>query len=231
MIRSPLISALETKEAAANSDGKIEVKFLEAWGDDFEIKLSTSEGDSEGVIEGYASIYGERDRIDDIVMPGAFTKSLRSKKSARLPMLVGHVQRIPVGVWLEMVEDRKGLKVKGWIDLQSQDGGQLYRVAKKGAELGISIGYKTIDFEYRADPQTGAQVRLLKEVDLYECSLVTIPCCDGARVTSVKSMPTESPEQLAERAAIQLLTKQVAELHVGLAVENSLAIFKSILKS
>lgn len=210
------VSMFEVKEAPAAGD--MELKFLEGWGDSFEIKYSAAEDDSEGTIEGYASIFGERDRIDDIVLPGAFSKSLRAKKSTRLPMLVGHVQRIPVGVWLSMAEDNKGLKVKGWLDLQSADGSQLHRVAKKGAELGISIGYRTIDFEYIADPKTGAQVRLLKEVDLYECSLVTIPCCDGARVTQVKSIQSETPEQTVERAAVAYAQKQLVEFHAGLAI-------------
>lgn len=216
---------LERKDA--ETPGKVEVKFLEAFGEPFEIKFSATEDNSEGTIEGYASIFGERDRIDDIVLPGAFQKSLRAKKTGRLPMLVGHVQRIPVGVWLDMVEDHKGLKVKGWLDLQSADGAQLYRVAKKGAELGISIGYKTIDADYHTDPKTGAQVRLLKEVDLYECSLVTIPCCDGARVTSVKELPLETPEQLVERAAIKAISDQIESMHAGLAIERACAVLRS----
>lgn len=209
--------ALETK------DSEVEIKTLEAWGEPFEIKLGTSEDTGVGVIEGYASIFGERDRISDIVLPGAFRKSLAERRGlGRIPMLVGHAQRIPVGVWTEMVEDGKGLRVKGQIDIQSDDGGQLYRVGKMGAELGISIGYRARLTEYKTD-SAGEQVRLLKEVDLYEVSLVTIPCCDGARVTNVKSTPTDTPEQLVERAALAFARKELETLHaaraIGMAIE------------
>lgn len=217
--------ALETKEAPA---ADVEVKTLEAWGEQFEIKLASTEADGGvGIIEGYASIFGEEDRINDIVLPGAFTKSLRARKGlGRIPMLVGHAQRIPVGVWVDMIEDGKGLKVKGQIDIQSPDGGQLYRVGKMGAELGISIGYKATVYEYRVNPQTNDQVRLLKEVDLYEVSLVTIPCCDGARVTQVKSTPTDTPEQLVERAVLQYARKEFETLQVAKGIAEAIAILR-----
>lgn len=229
MRQRPLPIPFETKDAAgAELAPDVEVKFLESWGDKFEIKLAANETEGGvGIIEGYASVFGEEDRINDIVLPGAFRKSLSARRGlGRIPMLVGHAQRIPVGVWTEMVEDGKGLKVRGQIDIQSPDGGQLYRVAKMGAELGISIGYRATVYEYRVNPSTNDQVRLLKEVDLYECSLVTIPCCDGARVTQVKQMPAEPPEQIAERAAIQLLNKSAEDFHAACAMERAAALFR-----
>lgn len=214
--------ALETKSAAPQMVSEdIEVIFPEIWG---EIDYK-ADGDGAGEIAGYASIFGEEDRINDIVLPGAFTKSLKEKKSTRLPMLVGHVQRIPVGVWTEIVEDRKGLRVKGKIDIESPDGGQLHRVLKMGAEIGISIGYRAVVHEYQTDPKTNDTRRLLKQVDLYEISLVTIPCCDGARVTSVKAMPQEAPEDTAHRAALALAHKNLNDFETSLAADRLARIF------
>ncbi len=205
----------ETKAEAQD----VEVKFLESWSDDFEYK---AEGDETGLIKGYASIFGEEDRVNDIVLPGAFTKTLKDRKLGRLPMLVGHVQRIPVGVWTKMTEDRKGLYVEGKIDIQSPDGGQLHRVLKMGAEIGISIGYRAIVHEYQTDKKTNDQKRLLKEVDLYECSLVTIPCCEGARVTGVKAAPGESPEAIVVKAAIHELQRQNQTFIASLAASRAI---------
>lgn len=221
--------ALETKNAPALVTEEIEVVFPEIW-DGAEIDYK-ADGDAAGEISGYASIFGEEDRINDIVMPGAFSKSLKEKRATRLPMLVGHVQRIPVGVWTEIVEDRKGLRVKGKIDIESPDGGQLHRVLKMGAEIGISIGYRSIVHEYQTDKGTNDTKRILKQVDLYEISLVTIPCCDGARVTSVKSVPQETPEETAARAALALAHKHVNDFHTSLAYDRVGELIRNTLKA
>jgi len=97
---------------------------------------------------------------------------------------------------------------------------------KMGAEIGISIGYRAVVHEYQTDPKTNDTKRLLKEVDLYEISLVTIPMCDGARVTNIKAISTETPEEIARRAAVQLLEKSTEALHASLAIERACAILK-----
>jgi HK97 family phage prohead protease len=127
-------------------------------------------------------------------MPKAFAKSLRERKSARIPMLFGHVQQhMPVGVWETMIEDSVGLRVKGRLILESQEARQLHAVMKARAEIGISIGYKTITADYVEDG--GEMTRKLVEVDLYEISLVTIPMQDNARVLRVKSAEHAAAEQ------------------------------------
>lgn len=213
---------VEIKDAA----NAVELTFPEVWGENAAIEYK-ADGDEAGTIEGYASIFGEEDRINDIVLPGAFTASLKAKKTTRLPMLVGHVQRIPVGVWMSMIEDRKGLRVKGKIDIESEDGGQLHRVLKMGAEIGLSIGYRAKVHEYQTDPKTNDTKRILKEVDLFEVSLVTIPCCDGARVISVKTEPAEPPEQTVERAAAALLQKQLDIFNASLALDRACAALRA----
>lgn len=204
----------------------IEAEFIDGYG--VELLELKDDAAPKGVIEGYASIFNEVDRGNDIVLPGAFTKSLRDKRSTRLPMLVGHAQRIPVGVWQEMREDSKGLFVRGWIDIESQDGGQLYRVMKQKAEIGISIGYRAIQVEYRQEKDRD-QIRLLKEVDLYEISLVTIPMCDGARITAVKSQieiaPGESDADIMRKAAIRAIETQTDAFAAELAIERAIALF------
>jgi uncharacterized protein len=153
--------------------------------DSFELK---ADGDQSGLIEGYASVWGEKDRGDDIVLRGAFTKSLRELREGTrryIPMLHGHFQQgVPVGVWTDFAEDSRGLKVKGRLVLEDGPARQLYGVLKLGAQYGISIGYKTAKYEF----DELAKVRKLLELDLYEISLVPIPMLDPARVTSVKSM-------------------------------------------
>ena len=138
----------------------------------------------DGIIEGYASRFGERDRGDDIVEAGAFKRSLRAKQYGRIPMLFGHNQsKPPVGVWTELKEDAVGLHAKGRIITASEYGRHVYELLKAGADMGLSIGYRAKVAEH--DNKKG--VRLLKEVELAEISLVPIPMLETARITSVKA--------------------------------------------
>ena len=63
----------------------------------------------DGTVEGYASLFGEIDQARDMVMPGAFERSLRLSSVRRIPMLFQHDPAEPVGVWLELREDHRGL--------------------------------------------------------------------------------------------------------------------------
>ena len=185
----------------------------------FECELKT-EGDEQGLIEGYASKFGEKDRGNDIVIAGAFKKSIRGRTSNRIPMLYGHQQSaLPIGVWTSLKEDAIGLKVVGRLDIQSEQGGQMFRILKAGAEMGISIGYRTSVWEY----DEKAQVRKLIEVDLFEVSLVPIPMLDSARVTSVKR--EGAPEDEAAAALIRTLDERTQALRLKASLDAALAAF------
>lgn len=157
----------------------------------FECELKT-EGD-EGVLEGYGSIFGKRDLGDDIVVAGAFSKSLASGRKVR--MLWNHDPNKVIGVWESVAEDRKGLRVKGRILTSITQGREVYEMVKAGAIDGLSIGYKTIKDRIEKG------VRYLDEVLLAEVSLVTFPMNEVARVDKVKAA------DLTERELERLLTQ------------------------
>jgi HK97 family phage prohead protease len=152
----------------------------------FEIKAVKSDG----TIEGYASVFGEIDSYRDVVVPGAFTKSLqqryRDKGRKGVPMLDQHDTRTPIGLWpIEFIsEDSVGLLVKGKINMQVQKGVENHALADQGALSGLSIGYNTVEDQW----DNAGNIRILKEVDLWEISMVTFPAGDSARITSVKSI-------------------------------------------
>ena len=70
----------------------------------------------DGAIEGYASLFGEVDQARDMVMPGAFTQTLKQRGLRKIPMLFQHDPSEPVGVWLELAEDWRGLTRAGPAD-------------------------------------------------------------------------------------------------------------------
>ena len=131
-------------------------------------------------IEGWASTFNNVDQGKDIVMPGAFAKSIKGTKA--LPMLWQHRTDQVIGVWNEFEETDKGLRVKGRIS-ETVLGNDAYTLTKDGAVSKMSIGYGTK--KYEIDQTKG--VRKLIELDLYEVSLVTFPMNDKADITRVKA--------------------------------------------
>jgi HK97 family phage prohead protease len=141
--------------------------------------------DSDGTVEGYASLFGEIDQARDMVMPGAFARTLKSRGLRRIPMLFQHDPAEPIGVWLELAEDFRGLRARGRLIPDVMRAREVLALVKAGAIDGLSIGFRTT--RARIDPKT--RVRRLFEVDLWEISIVTFPLLNGARVRAVKEAP------------------------------------------
>jgi HK97 family phage prohead protease len=136
----------------------------------------------DGAIEGYASLFGEVDAARDMVMPGAFAQTLKQRGLRKIPMLFQHDPSEPVGVWLDLAEDFRGLKARGRLIPDVCRARELLSLLKAGAIDGLSIGYRTV--RGQIDPKS--RVRRLYQVDLWEISIVTFPLLNGARVSAVK---------------------------------------------
>ena len=133
------------------------------------------------VVEGYASLFGQRDQGGDTVQAGAYGASLKAlaAQGRRVKMLWQHDPGQPIGVWEEVREDAKGLFVKGRILTEVERGREAAALLAAGAIDGLSIGYRTLRAERDAKGQ-----RLLAEVELWEVSLVTFPMLPDARVSA-----------------------------------------------
>ncbi len=151
----------------------------------------------DGSVEGYGSVFGVRDNYDDVIAKGAFAATLAAHKSAgTMPaMLWQHDACEPIGIWSEMVEDDKGLRIKGQLALDTARGKEAHALLKMGALNGLSIGFVSKQWAY--DRET--DVRTLTEIDLWEVSLVTFPANEKARVTNVKSSDDLATPKDAER--------------------------------
>lgn len=139
-----------------------------------------------GEFEGYGSVFGVKDSHSDIVVKGAFQASLdKWKGKGGLPALLWqHRMDEPIGVYTEMKEDEAGLYVKGRLLIDDDPlAKRAHAHLKAGSISGLSIGYTLNDYEY--DNQKDAFV--LKDIDLWEVSLVTFPSNDEARISNVKS--------------------------------------------
>lgn len=145
----------------------------------FEIETKRLDGDT-WEVSGYASTF-ERDLGDDVIVPGAFQKSLGGGRAVRF--LYQHDHRQPLGKVLELREDEKGLFGRFSISRTSL-GSDVRTLLRDGAIDSFSIGY--LPKEAERDKEAG--VRRLKEVELLECSLVSMPMNPGALVTGVKEL-------------------------------------------
>ncbi len=136
-----------------------------------------------GEFEGYASLFNITDASGDIVMPGAFRASLVWRGTGGVRMLFQHDPAQPVGVWLTLREDTRGLYVRGRLSREVARARELAALLADGAIDGLSIGFRT----RQAMPERGTGRRRLQRIDLWEISLVTFPMLAGARVTGLKS--------------------------------------------
>lgn len=136
-----------------------------------------------GLFTGYASLFNVADLGRDVVMPGAFAESLIKRGAIGVKLLWQHDPSEPIGAWLSIVEDRRGLKVRGRLNLAIARAREALALMKDGAIDGLSIGFRT----QRAvrDPRSG--LRRLYRLDLWEISLVTFPMLPGARVIEAES--------------------------------------------
>lgn len=133
------------------------------------------------VVAGYASLFGIRDRGGDVVAPGAYRAALArlAQRGERVRMLWQHDQAQPIGIWDEVVEDARGLRVKGRILTDVSRGREAAALVAAGALDGLSIGYRTT----KAEPLPGGGRRLV-ELELWEVSLVTFPMLPEARLAA-----------------------------------------------
>lgn len=136
----------------------------------------------EGTFSGYASVYDEIDNQNDRVAEGAFKQALeKAEGKGKFPkMLWQHDPTQPIGRWVDIKEDQKGLQVTGQIFLDIQKGFEAYRLMKEGVIDGLSIGFRI--------KQAGREKthRVIKDLDLLEISLVTFPANAKATIHEVK---------------------------------------------
>lgn len=156
----------------------MELKYLNV---PFEMKANR-EDEEYFYFEGYASTFGNVDLGNDVIERGAFIKSLK----ARNPKLLWqHKMDMPLGVFEEVFEDDKGLFVKGKMPLaDSFVRDRVIPQMKIKSVDSMSIGYCVEIEEY----DKTINVRKLKEIYLYEASLVTLPMNPQATVTGMKAL-------------------------------------------
>lgn len=139
---------------------------------------------AEGRFSGYASLFGEPGLGKDVIERGAFSRSLQARGVAGIRMLFQHDPASPLGHWVTLKEDARGLYVEGQFAPGVSKADEVRRLMKARALDGLSIGFQTV--RSKRDARTG--IRYILEADLWEISVVTFPMLPSARVSEVKEM-------------------------------------------
>jgi uncharacterized protein len=159
--------------------------------------------------EGHGSIFGNVDLGGDIVVKGAFNRSLKQHKtSGGLPsMFWMHDPTRVAGKWLDMSEDDNGLRVKGVL-ADTPLGNEIHTLLKMDAVRGLSIGYRTLDQDFDK-----AGNRLIKEAELWEVSVVSLPMNPLAQVAHVKSRLSAAGEYVPTPREFERALRDVGCTH------------------
>lgn len=173
-----------------------------------------------GLLTGYASTFGNVDYGMDVVDKGAFKKSLK-ENGGKWPILADHNPTQLLGFNIKATEDDIGLAVEFQLNMEVALAREKYSLAKQameiGTDLGLSIGYMTI----KAEPDRSQPgVRRLKELKLFEHSIVTFPMNVEAMITASKGLA------VVDRAKFlieQLKAQGIQENDLSLALQDGAA--------
>lgn len=143
----------------------------------------------EGTIKAYASVFGNVDSYGDVVEKGAFARTIKEwdEKDNVLPLLWGHNTFDPdynIGAVTKASEDDTGLLIEATFDLDNPKAAQVYRLCKGRRVHDLSFAFDIAEAgEGKVDDQ---HVRLLKDLDLYECSIVPYGANSETEIVAVK---------------------------------------------
>jgi len=151
------------------------------------------------IVEGYAST-PHRDHVLDVVMPTAFETSIREyglSGPRGIKLLAQHDREKPIGRILELDIQTGGLWMRADIDESISYASDLAKAIKANDGLSYSIGYRLRESDVEFVDRGLESYFLVKNVDLYEISVVTFPCNDNCVMTFPKSAEQKLAEQVA----------------------------------
>lgn len=171
-----------------------------------------------GKFQGEAAWFSNKDLGRDVIEPGSFTKTIKDK-DGKFPFIDNHDSWSGTSKRLGIVrveEAPKSLKVtEGKLIMTKKEGQDAYEDMKfyqaEDMPLGMSIGYDTVKADYVTE-KDGSVTRHIKEIALWEVSLVTFPMNPKARVRNVKSLGVGFKQLLEDIKAGVLSEDELAEL-------------------
>jgi HK97 family phage prohead protease len=167
------------------------------------------EGDGNKLI-GYASVFdspSEPMPFTEFVRRGAFAKTLNDGADVRL--LIDHegvpLARTKSGT-LMLEEDDRGLRVEATLDPANPDAARVISAMKRGDISQMSFAFRTVKDSWNAD----RSVRELKEVQLYDVSVVTFPAYEETVAEIRSGQNAQEVATIVSTAPVRLRSAQIA---------------------
>lgn len=159
-----------------------------------EIDIEIKSHDEKGHFVAYGSTFGNEDLGGDVVVKGAFKKSLEDTPAENVYMFYNHDTKEIIGEYTEIQEDEHGLKIEGKLFVDNiQRAKETYFLMKKGLIKKFSIGYSVVKKSFEGGK------RMLEELKLVEVSPVTFPMNPEASLVAVKSASELSKRELEQK--------------------------------
>ena len=158
----------------------------------FEIKAI----EEDGSFVAYGSTFGNEDLGGDVVVKGAFKKSIHEKNINDILLLHQHDTSKIIGEFKSIEEDERGLLLRGQLFIQD------IALAAETRFLMLKNKLKSMSIGFRI-PEGGKSFengrRMLKEIDLVEVSIVTFPMNPEAEILGVKKMKDLTIREFEEK--------------------------------
>jgi HK97 family phage prohead protease len=156
---------------------------------------SVEEGETELKIAGYAST-NSIDRASDKILSTAWTRGGLKNFQNNPILLFNHNYDKPIGRVVEVETDSKGLRIKGVI---SKSAGDVYNLVKEGVLSTFSVGFLIKDADY----DKSADGLIVKDAELLEVSVVSVPCNQDATFSVAKSFDNQEDYQLFKKQFVE----------------------------
>ena len=167
---------------------------------DFKSFSATVEEKDGGAVRAYASTFDRvPDSVGDVVAPGAFDKTISNWKASGkpIPLLWGHDTDDPfsnIGAAIDYGTDERGLWFDAEFDADNEKAQYVRKLVKEGRVFQCSFAYAVKDAA-PVELESGVKANELRELDLFEISIVQIPANQNATVEEVKSDQPEVMER------------------------------------
>jgi len=129
------------------------------------------------------------DRVRDIIVPGAFG----TINAAEIKMYRDHNHDYLIGGYTKFEQKGDRLEVEGQISLLTEKGRETHALMKQRFLTGLSVGYLIEPGGASWDHEK--RIRHIKKAELMECSVCSMPCNKGARISAVKSLSRDDTWQ------------------------------------
>lgn len=176
----------------------------------FELKA-----DEVGGISGFFSTYDKTpDSYGDIIEPGAFTETIEKRKESGhpFPLCFNHDFSAVIGAVDSIKDTEKGPFIEAHF-LDTQQAQDVRKMLQSGAIYQFSFAYDVLDRRNPTDEESKAGIEnVLKKLEVFEVSVVTVPANQNAVATEVKSAELETKQGKRNSKADEAIIRQIRDL-------------------